>query len=168
MLTMMKKQIKHMNCSLINVIYLLIASSVISLDLAYIVFMINGMNSKLPVIIFILMLNVLFFSTFKVRVFIKSILIKSKVGRINTDSDTIKYCHNYFSIDANNHFLIATLKLEPCFIDAETRMNKLSKMVPGMLLKSFRKRAEERNLEDRRLFLIKRSSKNWLWKTWFR
>lgn len=167
---MMKKKTKHTNCSLINVIYLLIASSLMSLDFAYMFFIFNGMNSKLPVFILILMLNVLFFSTVKVRVFITSILIKRKVGRINTDtdSDTITYCQNYFSIDANNNFLIATLKLEPCFIDAETHMDKLSKMIPEILLKSFGQRAEVRNLEDRRLFLIKRSSKNWLWKTWFR
>lgn len=89
------KSEKNMNCKFINIIYFLIAMVVISVDANYLTsfFRLYRLNIGFQTIL-ILVLNLLFFSTFKARVLLKEYLIKRKFSRINNDSYVVKYSNN--------------------------------------------------------------------------
>mgnify|MGYP000884331254 CR=1 FL=1 len=159
----------NMNCNFINIIYFLIAMVVIFVDVLYLISCLRlyRLNFEFQTIL-ILAMNLLFFTTFKARVLLKEYLIKRKFSRINNDSDVVKYCNNYFSMDANNHYVIGILKYEPCFINAEDCMNELTQKIPEIMKQSFKEIVETRKITGGTLFYCKRSDKNWAWKTWLR
>lgn len=163
------KSEKNMNCKFINIIYFLIAMVVISVDANYLTsfFRLYRLNIGFQTIL-ILVLNLLFFSTFKARVLLKEYLIKRKFSRINNDSYVVKYSNNYFSMDANNHYVLGILKYEPCFIKAEDCMSELTQKIPAIMKQSFGENVETRKITGGTLFYFKRSDKNWAWKTWLR